>query len=194
MSREKAQTRYSGWKKVPSLQFRRTPTPWVQWQKEASQEPFGNSPSSLQMQVSWSTVVGSVEKLVDVDKLFSSFARETERATEKSLWTILCLTVLKTRLVVLIDRFSCLLWPLAGRLAHTGPHEEWRRPLPIVEVVIMKSCPKCVAKLMGQKGTVWCPIPWILVLLIQRVKNLGKQRNRPTAVFIFTKFLLFVSL
>ena len=43
---------------------------------------------------------------------------------QKDLGTILCLTVLQTRLVMLIDRFSCLLRPLAGVGAHTGPHEE----------------------------------------------------------------------
>ena len=79
MSQGKSQTRYSGWKKVPSKQCLRIPTPWVHWQKEASQEPSGNSPSSLQvwlLQLSCSVVVVCSE-----GELVVSFAREAERAT-----------------------------------------------------------------------------------------------------------------
>ena len=86
MSQGKSQTRKSGWKKVPSEQCLRTPTPWVHWQKEDSQDPSGNSPSSLQMwilQLSCSVVVvGSSEGLLVVVgiELLLSFAREAERA------------------------------------------------------------------------------------------------------------------
>ena len=96
--------------------------------------PVGNSPSSLQMQDS--TVVGSVGDLVAVDiELFPRVPSEAERAIgvtatrsrfignlenvkcwfkdafqfQKHLGGILCLTVPQTRLVMLIDRFSCLL-------------------------------------------------------------------------------------
>ena len=79
MSQGKSQTRYSGWKKVPSKQCLRIPTPWVHWQKDSSQEPSGNRPSSLQvwlLQLSCSVVVVPSEgELVVV-----SFAREAERA------------------------------------------------------------------------------------------------------------------
>ena len=80
MSQGKSQTRKSGWKKVPSEQCLRTPTPWVHWQKEDSQEASGNSPSSLQVCIlqlssSASVVVGSGGEMV------VSLAREAERAT-----------------------------------------------------------------------------------------------------------------
>ena len=84
MSQGKSQTRYSGWKKVPSEQCLSTPTPWTHWQKEGSQEPSGNRPSSLQV---WTTqfscsvvVVESEGELVAVDiELLLSFGREAER-------------------------------------------------------------------------------------------------------------------
>ena len=80
MSQGKSQTRKSGWKKVPSEQCLRTPTPWVHWQKEDSQEASGNSPSSLQVCIlqlscSASVVVGSGGEMV------VSLASEAERAT-----------------------------------------------------------------------------------------------------------------
>ena len=61
------------------MQCLRIPTPWVHWQKDSSQEPSGNSPSSLQMwflQFSCSVVVVSSE-----GELVVSFAKEAERAT-----------------------------------------------------------------------------------------------------------------
>ena len=79
MSQGKSQTRYSGWKKVPSQQCWRTPTPWVHWQKDSSQEPSGKSPSSLQvwiLQLSCSVVVVSS----DGELVVVSFASEAERA------------------------------------------------------------------------------------------------------------------
>ena len=60
------------------MQCLRIPTPWVHWQKDSSQEPSGNNPSSLQMwflQFSCSVVVVSSE-----GELVVSLAREAERA------------------------------------------------------------------------------------------------------------------
>ena len=60
------------------MQCLRIPTPWVHWQNEDSQEPSGNSPSSLQMwflQFSCSVVVACSE-----GELVVSFTREAERA------------------------------------------------------------------------------------------------------------------
>ena len=61
------------------MQCLRIPTPWVHWQKDSSQEPSGNSPSSLQMwflQFSCSVVVVCSE-----GEFVVSLAREAERAT-----------------------------------------------------------------------------------------------------------------
>ena len=102
--------------------------------------PVGNSPSSLQMQDSCSTVVGSVgltvgglvavdielfpcvpsgaERVIRVRATRSRFIGKLENVKcwfkdafqfQKHLGNILCLTVPQTRLVMLIDGFSCLL-------------------------------------------------------------------------------------
>ena len=110
MFQGKSQTRRSERKKVPSEQCLRTPTPWVHWQKEDSQEPSGNRPSSVQvciLQLSCSVVVDSEGGLVNVD-IEVSFATEAERATgiraKRSSFMVVDLDLM---VLCLICRLSC---------------------------------------------------------------------------------------
>ena len=108
MSQGKSQTRKSGWKKVPSEQCLRTPTPLVHWQKEGSQDPSGNSPSSLQVCIlqlscSASVLVGSGGEMV------VSLTKEAERATgiRVKRSSFIMADDLNLLVFCLIWRFSC---------------------------------------------------------------------------------------